>query len=75
MAEHHWSVTVERNGEPIVTIESNGLSGREISAEDEDAIRAAAHHLLAFIGDGQPEPRNEANDFCALGIEMPGVTA
>lgn len=55
MAESdHWSVTVERNGEQIVTIETNCLAGREISTEDEEAIRTAAHHLLAFIGDPPP---------------------
>lgn len=48
----HWAVTVYRGGEPIVTIESNCLSGRDIDPEDEDAIRTAAKHLLAFIGDG-----------------------
>jgi len=48
----HWSVTVRRNGEEVVTIESNMLSGREISSGDEEAIRTAALHLLAFIGDG-----------------------
>lgn len=47
----HWAVTVSRNGEDIVTIESNCLSGREITAEDEHAIRTAAYHLLAFIGE------------------------
>jgi hypothetical protein len=47
----HWAVTVERNGEKIVTIESNCLSGRELSAEDEQTIRTAALHLLAFVGD------------------------
>lgn len=47
----HWAVTVERNGQSVVTIESNCLSGREISTEDEKCIRNAAHHLLAFIGD------------------------
>jgi hypothetical protein len=50
----HWSVTVSRDGEEIVTIESNSLSGRELTSEDEAAIRLAAHHLLAFIGDGHP---------------------
>ena len=48
----HWSVTVSRNGEEIVTIESNCVSGREISPADEETIRTAAHHLLGFIGDG-----------------------
>ena len=46
-----WAVTVERDGEKVVTIETNCLSGREISAEDTQAIRTAAHHLLAFIGE------------------------
>lgn len=47
----HWSVTVERDGEEIITIESNGLAGREISEEDERVIRVCALHLLSFIGD------------------------
>lgn len=46
-----WSVTVERDGEHVVTIDTACLSGREISQEDEWAIRTAAHHLLSFIGD------------------------
>jgi hypothetical protein len=47
-------VTVSREGEEIVTIGSNCLSGREITPEDEAAIRTAAKHLLAFIGDPAP---------------------
>lgn len=50
-APDHWSVTVRRNGEEIVTIETAMLAGREISPADEEAIRTAARHLLAFIGD------------------------
>jgi hypothetical protein len=50
----HWAVTVSRGGEEIVTIESNCLSGSELSPEDEDTIRTAASHLLAFIGDPAP---------------------
>jgi hypothetical protein len=46
----HWSVTVERNGENVVTIESNCFSGREISEEDERVILIAARNLLGFIG-------------------------
>lgn len=52
--QFHWAVTVFRNGEEIVTIESNHLSGREISPEDEEAIRTAALNLLAFIGEPRP---------------------
>lgn len=46
----HWSVTVEHDGENIVTIESNCLCGRDLSAEDEETICTAAVHLLSFIG-------------------------
>lgn len=46
----HWSVSVERNGKRIVTIESNFLSGRQISEEDERIIRLAAQHLNGFVG-------------------------
>jgi hypothetical protein len=56
----HFAVSVERNGEEIVRIESNCLSGREISAEDEETIRTAAHHLLAFIGDPSPATLEQA---------------
>ncbi|MFE3838921.1 hypothetical protein [Pseudogemmobacter sonorensis] len=50
----HWSVRVETSGEMIVQIETECLAGREPSAADEEAIRTAAHHLLAFIGDPHP---------------------
>ena len=52
MAERdHWSVTVSRNGEELVTIESNCLSGKsDLTDEDGDVIRAAAEHLHSFIG-------------------------
>ena len=52
MAEENWSVTVSVNGDPIVTIEPRCLSG--VDHPDEAAIRAAAHSLLAFIGDPPP---------------------
>jgi hypothetical protein len=56
-----WAVTVERNGEQIVTIESNCVSGRDISDEDARVIRTAAHHLQAFLSD--PEP---ACELCSI---------
>ena len=55
MADNHWAVTVYRDGEEVVTIEHACLSGRELSSEDEEAIRNAAYHLLAFIGEPQSE--------------------
>lgn len=36
-------------------METNCLSGREISPDDERTIRTAAEMLLAFIGDASPE--------------------
>lgn len=50
----NWSVRVERRGEHVLTIEPGCLSGRELSGDDEEAIRTAARHLLAFIGDPPP---------------------
>ncbi len=53
----HWRVSVETSGEHIVSIEPEMLAGREPSDADTIAIRTAAHHLLAFIGDhAQPQP-------------------
>lgn len=55
----HWAVTVETSGERIVRLETECYGGREISNADEAAIRTAAQHLLAFIGDPFP-----AADLC-----------
>ena len=49
--KEHFSVSVRRNGELIVTIESNHLTGRDLLDGDEDTIRKAAFCLLGFIGD------------------------
>lgn len=47
----HWSVTVEKDGETILTIESNCLSGKaDLTGDDESVIRNAAEHLLSFVG-------------------------
>jgi hypothetical protein len=62
MSEHqtqHWAVSVDRNGENILTIESRCLSGRYLSPEDEATIRDCARQLLAFVGDA-PLPRERA---------------
>lgn len=56
----HWAVTVWRNGEAILTIESNMLSGRDLSPEDVDCVRRSALHLASFIGQAPaPEPEKE----------------
>jgi hypothetical protein len=52
-----WAVTVSRNGDDLVTIETNCLSGKpEFSEEDARVIRMAAEHLSAFIGPEEREP-------------------
>lgn len=46
-----YSVTVSKNGEPILTIEREMLSGiATFSDEERRAVRDAGYHLLAFIG-------------------------
>ena len=51
----HWSVSVSRNGDNLVTIESNMLAGQpEFSDEEARVIRECAAHLLAFIGPAAP---------------------
>jgi len=57
-ATQSWAVTVERNGENVVTLSSNGQGGRSLSVEDERVIQMAADHLLGFLG--LPSPRRQA---------------
>jgi hypothetical protein len=46
-----WSVTVERNGEDVVTLSNTMQAGRDISDEDARVIRMAAEHLRSFVGE------------------------
>lgn len=50
MDRKHWTVTVERDGENVVTIGHNHLSGRDLLPGDEEAIVSAARSLLGFVG-------------------------
>lgn len=46
-----YGVSVFKNGEAILTIDSSMLSGQQTFTDEEvDAIRDAAEHLLSFIG-------------------------
>ncbi len=61
--EPTWEVTVSMNGESIITIGTNILTGAEMTPEYEAAVRGAARHLLAFLGDtvaAAPEPPAES---------------
>lgn len=51
-----YAVQVLKWGEPILTIEHECLSGRELSEDEESAVRESADHLLSFVGDGTPQP-------------------
>lgn len=58
----HWSVNVSVNGESLVTIESNCLSGKpEFTDQEAQIIRDAAAHLTAFIG--EPKPKAPEHDW------------
>ena len=47
---HGWAVTVEVNGETILTIGHNHLSGIENIEDYADTVRSCAQHLLSFMG-------------------------
>ena len=50
----NWSVTVTVDGEDILRLSSDGLSGREDISNFASIVRECADHLLAFIGPPQP---------------------
>ena len=45
-----WAVTVEVNGENILTIGHNHLAGIENIDDYADVVRNCGQHLLSFIG-------------------------
>jgi hypothetical protein len=45
-ATQHWSVTVECNGQQVLTINNEFVQTHELSAENELIIMRCAHHLL-----------------------------
>lgn len=47
----HWGVDVRVNGQGVLTIESNSMSGIENIQDHADAVRTCAMHLLSFIGE------------------------
>lgn len=52
----HWRVECSINGKVALAIESNSLCGRDLTEEDEEAIRNMANHLLSFVGKGKRKP-------------------
>lgn len=53
---HHWRVECSINGKVVLAIESNALCGRDLTEEDEEAIREMANNLLAFVGQRKRKP-------------------
>ena len=51
-----YAVQVLKWGEPILTIEHECLSGKELDDDEEQAVRDCAAHLHSFVGDGKPQP-------------------
>ena len=49
--EEHWSVEVKINGENVLFISHNELSGIDDIEKYAEEIRHCAKHLLAFIGE------------------------
>lgn len=47
----HWGVDVRVNGSHVLTIESNCVYGKQLTNAEEEVIREAARHLLAFVGE------------------------
>lgn len=44
-------VTVNINGEDVLTLASNYICGKDLSEQDEEVIRSCAHRLLSFVGE------------------------
>ena len=66
----HWAVTVSMNGEELVTIETNSLSGKpDFTDEEAQVIRDAARHLEAFMGD---QWTAEDDEYFRSGTRYPG---
>lgn len=49
----HWAVSVAVDGNQILCIESNCLSGAEDVDQYAEVIRNCAKHLLSFIGEAK----------------------
>jgi len=52
----HWAVQIEVNGEIVLTIGHNSLSGVDDIDRHSETIRTAANHLLSFVGDVRHDP-------------------
>lgn len=60
-----YAVQVLKWGKPILTIEHECLSGKELNEDEEQAVRECAEHLKSFAG----EPASETPCFLCNGVE------
>ena len=70
----HWGVHVHINGENVLSIESNSLSGIENIGDYEDTVRGCAYHLLSFIG-GDSNFRAVSDELTRLRAEVETLRA
>lgn len=68
-----WHVVAHINGEAVLSIGYNWVSGRELAPEEEQAIIGMAQHLLSFVGYGLP-PSDFDPDDAAPQAQQPGAT-
>lgn len=52
----HWAVHCWVNHQRVLSLESNSLSGKDLSVEDEEVIREMANSLLGFLGQRKKQP-------------------
>jgi hypothetical protein len=57
-----WQVQVMANGEPVLTIGSNFLSGRDDIDSFADLVQSCGEHLLSFMGAAIPSPPKGCED-------------
>ena len=51
VSPQHWGIDIRIDGERVLTIESNGISGIEDIGKYDQIIKEIAQNLLSFIGE------------------------
>jgi hypothetical protein len=72
----YWQVEVHADGEKLVSIGENWLSGeRALEQADEQTIIGAAKHLLAFVGYGLPPSNFNPDEAAPQAVDAPVAPA
>ncbi len=76
--EKRWRVTVEFEGEQVISIENDFYGGKsELTDEECEAVRIAAENLLAFVGRERSTleaPSDDLAAICAAGCDINELT-